>query len=89
MSFTIVQEDGGEVQYHTKCPYNYHEDLHEDLRTFEIMVDAYLIRSDQLTEEAQEFAKELCVGIERMYEKLQKYKECELNDLAKGLRRGE
>ena len=62
------------VDIRPPCKYNYHDDTHEEVCFFEVMVDTYLVPDVELTIDAQKYRNELIEGIERMGAKLAEYK---------------
>lgn len=59
------------------CEYNYHDPLHEDLCTFEIILDNYLKPDDKLTKDAQELRAKLIIGVKRMCGKVKEFEKAE------------
>jgi len=59
-----------------KCKYNYHDELHPDICVFETLLDEYLVANSKLTNDAQKLRESLIIGVNRMSNKVNRFKIC-------------
>ena len=72
---TIINVPKDDFTVIPPCEYNYHDDDNEDLCIFESTLDSMLEPDIQLTEKAQQYRDELIIGVERMMDKVNNYRE--------------